>query len=74
MADKYAYGDIMHTVAFDVVPEANIKGRGLAYYGNRILEYQTALACEAEDDYQRIKKISLLCEDMRKHWKIMNAY
>ena len=68
MADKYAYGDIMHTVAFDVVPEANIKGRGLAYYGNRILEYQTALACEAEDDYQRIKKIGLLCEDMRNNW------
>lgn len=68
MADKYAYGDVLHTIAFDVVPEANIKGRGLAYYGNRILEYQTALACEAEDDYQRIKKIDDLCQDMRKNW------
>lgn len=68
MADKYAYGDIMHTLAFDVIPEANIKGRGLACYGNRILEYQTALACQAEDDYQRIEKISRVCEDMREHW------
>lgn len=73
MADKYAYGDVLHTIAFDVVPESNIKGRGLAYYGNRILEYQTALACEAEDDYQRIKKIDMLCEDMRAHWKKKRA-
>lgn len=68
MADKFAYGDVLHTVSFDVVPEANIKGRGLAYYGNRILEYQVALACEAEDDYQRIKKIDELCQDMRANW------
>ena len=68
MADKYGYGDIMRTISFDVIPESNIKGRGLAYYGNRILEYQTALSCEAEDDYQRIKKIDALCEDMREHW------
>lgn len=68
MADKYGYGDIMRTISFDVIPESNIKGRGLAYYGNRILEYQTALSCEAEDDYQRIKKIDELCEDMREHW------
>lgn len=73
MADKYAYGDVLHTVSFDVIPEANIKGRGLAYYGNRILEYQTALACEAEDDYQRIKKIDMLCEDMREKWTMKRA-
>ncbi len=69
MADKYAYGDVMKTMAFDVIPEANIKGRGLAGYGNRILEYQTALACEAEDDYQRLEKIRLRCRDMKAHWK-----
>ncbi|MCM1159239.1 MAG: type VII secretion protein EssC [Bacteroidales bacterium] len=69
MADKFAYSDVMHTVAIDVIPETNIKGRGLAYYGNRILEYQTALACQAEDDYQRIEKISALCRDMRENWK-----
>lgn len=73
MADKYAYGDVLHTISFDVVPESNIKGRGLAYYGNRILEYQTALSCEAEDDYQRIKKIDMLCEDMRAHWSRKRA-
>ncbi len=73
MADKYAYGDVLHTVSFDVVPESNVKGRGLAYYGNRILEYQTALACKAEDDYQRIKTIDMLCEDMRAHWNKKRA-
>lgn len=69
MADKYAYGDVMKTMAFDVVPESNIKGRGLAYYGNRILEYQVALACPAEDDYQRIEKIRRICQDMSQNWK-----
>lgn len=69
MADKFAYGDIMKTMAFDVIPEANIKGRGLAYYGNRILEYQIALSCQAEDDYQRIEKIRDKCLDMRKNWE-----
>lgn len=68
MADKYAYGDVMYTMSFDVVPESNVKGRGLAYYGNRILEYQTALACRADDDYQRIERIGRVCEDMREHW------
>lgn len=68
MADKYAYGDVMYTMSFDVIPESNVKGRGLAFYGNRILEYQTALACQADDDYQRIEKISRICEDMREHW------
>lgn len=69
MADKYAYADVMKTMAFDVIPEANIKGRGLAGYGNRILEYQTALACKAEDDYQRLEKIRAECLDMKAHWK-----
>lgn len=68
MADKFAYADAMRTFAIDVIPEAGTKGRGLAMYGKRILEYQTALALEAQDDYSRLEKISALCEEMTEKW------
>ena len=69
MQDKYAYGDILHTVRTEVLPEAGVKGRGLAMLGSEILEYQTALALEASDDYQRIERISDVCEEMASAWK-----
>ena len=57
LADKYAYGDILHTIHVDLMPETGYKGRGLAYVGERILEYQAALALPAEDDYARNERI-----------------
>lgn len=68
MADRFAYGDVLHTNGIEVLPETNIKGRGLAYYGNRVLEYQTALACKADNDYKRMEAINSLCVDMRDNW------
>lgn len=69
MQDKYAYGDYLHNMQIEVLPESGVKGRGLAYYGNRILEYQTALALRAENDYERMEKIREVCEDMNVNWK-----
>lgn len=69
LQDKYAYGDLLHNMQIDVLPESGIKGRGLAYYGARILEYQTALAMRAENNYQRMEKISMVCERMKESWK-----
>lgn len=68
LQDKYAYGDFLHNMQIDVLPEGGIKGRGLAYYGSRILEYQTALAIEAENNYQRMEKIGDVCKQMKKSW------
>lgn len=68
MSDQYAYGEILRHGRFDVRPESNVKGRGLAVVGDRVLEYQTALACAANNDYERAEKISALCEDMRVKW------
>jgi S-DNA-T family DNA segregation ATPase FtsK/SpoIIIE len=50
------------------MPESGIRGRGLACYGNRILEYQTALSIEAENDYQRMEDIKQQCMEMKKAW------
>lgn len=68
MQDKYAYADHLHNTQFEVLPEAGIKGRGLACYGKRILEYQTALAIEAENDYERLEHIQKVCEKMASSW------
>ncbi|MEH2928691.1 type VII secretion protein EssC [Candidatus Ventrimonas sp. KK005] len=68
MNDKFQYADVMRLPRVDILPEANIKGRGLAKVGERILEFQTALAMEAEDDYQRMEKIAAECCKMREVW------
>ncbi|MBR3598877.1 MAG: type VII secretion protein EssC [Lachnospiraceae bacterium] len=68
MTEKYAYADILHSYSIDVLPETGIKGRGLVAYGKRVLEYQTALGVEAQDDYERLGKITALCEEMSSAW------
>lgn len=68
LQDKYAYSDLLHSNQFDVLPENGIKGRGLASVGGRILEYQTALALEAENDYERMESIRRQCMKMADAW------
>lgn len=68
MNDKYQYAEVLRTTHIETLPEANIKGRGLVKVGEEILEFQTALAYEAEDDFQRMEKIQSLAEQMRKAW------
>lgn len=68
MADKYAYAEVTRASGLDVIPEAGVKGRGLAMYGKVGLEYQTALAFETPDDYSRMDRISTLSEQMAEVW------
>ena len=53
MSDFYQYSDIMRVVRVPIYPESNIKGRGLVYYGDKIIEFQTALACKGESIFER---------------------
>ena len=53
MSDIYQYSDIMRVVKVPIYPESNVKGRGLVFYGDRILEFQTALACNGESTFDR---------------------
>lgn len=73
LQDKFAYIDLLHSNQIDVLPESGIKGRGLVGYEDAILEYQTALATEADNDYSRIENIRMICEEMRKAWKKKRA-
>lgn len=53
MPDMYAYADVLRVVRPPVLPESKVKGRGLISFGERILEFQTALAAHAEDGPER---------------------
>ncbi len=68
MSDKFAYADALRNNAIDVIPENNVKGRGLTLVGERVLEFQTVLALEAEDDFNRIDSIKQKCADMNAAW------
>ncbi|WP_455718435.1 type VII secretion protein EssC [Anaerosporobacter sp.] len=68
MGDKFKYGDAMRTMHFNVLPEADVKGRGLVSMEGNILEFQTALTMEAEDDYQRGERIREQCSIWNASW------
>ena len=69
-ADKFIYSDIIRTREFDVIPEVGIAGRGLARIADdRALEFQGAVAVAAEDDYQRLEKITEESVAMAHAWR-----
>lgn len=68
MADKYAYAEVTRASRVETLPEAGVKGRGIALYGKTPLEYQTALALEAPDDYTRMDRIATMAEEMATVW------
>lgn len=53
MSDMFAYADVLHIARPPVLPESKVKGRGLIYYGEQVLEFQTALAAHAESSPER---------------------
>lgn len=69
MSDKFKYMDVLRTTRLDIQPEPGIKGRGLAYIGNNLMEFQTAVACKAADDYQRISVLESIGARMKAAWR-----
>ena len=68
MGDKFKYMDVLRTTRIPVLPEAEVKGRGLAFVEGNLLEFQTALALRAEDDFKRGKAISEICRKINENW------
>lgn len=66
--EKFAYMDALRVSHIDLFPEANVHGRGLALADGRVLEFQTALALPAEDDFSRGEKIASLSAEMNDAW------
>ena len=68
MPDRMGYLEVLRVTHLEVMPEVGIQGRGLAKVGDVILEYQTALAVEAEDDFKRGEIIAEESRKMRDAW------
>lgn len=68
MNDKFAYADALRTLRIEVLPEENIKGRGLAKIGEAFLEFQTALPLEAKDDFARSERVKEECHKLNEAW------
>lgn len=73
MGDRFQYAEAMRVTHVDILPEANVKGRGLLRFGEDLLEFQTALPLEAEDDFQRTSLIAAYAKKMRKAWTGVRA-
>ena len=69
MPDVFAYSDVLHVVRPSVLPESRVKGRGLMYYEDRVLEFQTALAAHAEGGPERNDMIKEEVARMNAAWK-----
>lgn len=63
MGDRLKYNETMRT-RVEVIPEADITGRGLAMVNGTALEFQTALSLPAEDDYKRGEAMAAVFERM----------
>ncbi len=57
MSDIYQYSDVLRVVRVPIYPESNVKGRGLVFYGEKIIEFQTALPCSGESIFDRNTQI-----------------
>ena len=73
MGDKFKYAEVLRTTRTEVVPETDVKGRGLACVNGTILEFQTALAMQAADAYARSEIIEEGCQMMKNAWTGENA-
>lgn len=69
MGDKFKYMEVLRITRTEVLPETDVKGRGLANVNGRILEFQTAMAVEAEDAYACSELIKEQCSNMNRLWK-----
>ena len=66
--DKFKYMDVLRKSRIEILPEAGVKGRGLAVVGEKTLEFQTALSIEAEDDFARGQALQKFSETLREQW------
>lgn len=58
MNDKYQYCEVLRTSMLKLRLPENIKGRGMAWIDGEILEFQSALCMESENDFERMEKLT----------------
>lgn len=65
LPDPYAYAELLRKSRTEILPERGVRGRGLAICGGLVLEFQTALALKAANDYERMEQIRVQCRKMQ---------
>lgn len=65
--DTFQYKELLKGKP-SVFPEEGIRGRGLLNLHGSLLEFQTALAVDAENDYKRNEKIAHCCRILKDNW------
>lgn len=73
MGDKFKYAEVLRTTRVEIMPENNVKGRGLAYVNGSILEFQTAVSFASEDMYQMTSLLEKRCKEMAEAWEGIKA-
>lgn len=68
LGDKFKYMELLHVGSVPVLPEPGTPGRGLAIVDKVPLEFQTAVALEAPDDYTRGRLLADACRERRSAW------
>lgn len=68
MNDKYAYAEALRTIRVDVLPEENVKGRGLTKVGDSFLEFQTALPLKVGEGGNYTDAIKEVCKVLNATW------
>lgn len=68
LSDIYQYSDALRCLQPSLTPETGVPGRGLTEVNGAILEYQTALALDGEDDYTRLSNIREKCRLLNAAW------
>lgn len=69
MGDKFKYAEVLRVSRVEIMPETDVKGRGLARVEGSILEFQTALSVRAKDAYERSEMIRECGIKMSEAWK-----
>ena len=72
-SDRFRYMEILRTTKLPVFPEAGIPGRGLAEVDGKMLEFQTALSVQADDDFGRGRMLEEFSKE-KSESKIKKSY
>lgn len=67
-ADKFKYMEVLRMTRLEILPETDVRGRGIAVIDGRVLEFQTALCLPAEDDFERGQALEAYCREMNLAW------
>lgn len=73
MGDKTKYSEVLRVMHIETLPESGVKGRGLARVNGELLEFQTALALQADDDFARGNELEKYCLQMKQDWQLPSA-